>query len=175
MDNNQKVVTKAYVEMRRSNTREMLSDDYIPYYDRLVELLESSKAGAYFMPYSAARGLDEQAKLYAYGRTDTSKGVVTNAKPGDSPHNWGCATDWGEFRPEFVGQEVWNKANWEFYADCVRGAGLRWGGDFKSFKDKPHNELSINQSWRRIGDIFRKEGKLIAELAITNSKTGGLK
>jgi len=144
--------------------RDSLSSIYLPFYDALIEELEKSQFGDFFAPYSGRRTMEEQVALYSKGRTaDDVKNrvkIVTYAKAGDSPHNWGCATDWAEFQPTFVGQDVWNKANWSYFAQCVRKVGLVWGGDFLSLKDKPHCELMIHGSWSKIGKIYRDTGDL---------------
>lgn len=78
----------------------------------------------------------EQDKLYAQGRT-TAGSIVTNAQYPKSPHNWGVAFD---FCKNVKGQE-YNDLN--FFAEVGalgKSIGLFWGGDFKSFKDRPHLE-----------------------------------
>lgn len=168
-DDNKNKITLAYVEMRRENTREGLVPLYQDYYDVLCEELKNT----YWAPYSGRRSLEEQLKTYMKGRTPESialgERIVTRARPGDSPHNWGCASDWAEFRPEFVGQEIWNKANWNEFGAAVRKVGLVWGGDFKSIIDKPHSELPLRVSWKQIGSIYMSEGKQAAIEAIVEN------
>lgn len=43
--------------------------------------------------YCGRRTMEEQAELYAKGRTKAGK-IVTKAKPGQSYHNYGLAFDW---------------------------------------------------------------------------------
>ena len=43
--------------------------------------------------YCGRRTMEEQAELYAKGRTKGGK-IVTKAKPGQSYHNYGLAFDW---------------------------------------------------------------------------------
>jgi peptidoglycan L-alanyl-D-glutamate endopeptidase CwlK len=43
--------------------------------------------------YCGRRTMEEQAALYAKGRTIIGK-IVTKAKPGESYHNYGLAFDW---------------------------------------------------------------------------------
>lgn len=82
----------------------------------------------------------EQNALYAQGRT-TPGGIVTRAK-GDtyqSPHQWGVAFD---FCRNVKGREYDDSDG--FFGKCGavgKQLGLRWGGDFKTFVDKPHLEL----------------------------------
>jgi hypothetical protein len=171
-EDNERIVALAYAKMRREQIRKELSPIFVPRFDILCETLEDTFWG----PYAGKRSFALQGEYYSRGRTAPGP-VITNAQPGDGPHNWACATDWCEWRPEFVAQEKWNKANWPQFADAVRGAGLIWGGDFKSIKDLPHCELGIAVSWRLVGDTFRKSGhgvalKFIQEQA--DKYTGGL-
>jgi len=137
---------------RIAEVRPTLSPLYLPYFDALCERLRDS----YWFPYKGFRSLAEQAELYGRGRTDKSLSIVTNANAGDSPHNWGCATDWVEWRPEWESKDIWNLSDWSFYGDQCRIVNLRWGGDFKSFQDRPHNELRITGTWREIGELHRR-------------------
>lgn len=147
-----------FAELRRDTVRDSLSYFYLEYYNALCEELD----GTFWAPYSSLRTLEKQQELYNKGRSDSSlrlnESIVTNAKPGDSPHNWGCATDWAEFCPDFRGQDVWNKANWDKFSSAVKKVGLIWGGDFKKLIDKPHCELPLNISWAKIGDTYRVKG-----------------
>ena len=86
------------------------------------------------------RTMDEQAHLYAKGRT-LGGSIVTNAKPGDSPHNWGCAFDIC-----FAGLEPFSDQHpWQGVGAIGKSCGLVWGGDFKSIVDRPHFE---RPDWR---------------------------
>ncbi len=80
----------------------------------------------------------EQDALYAQGRT-TPGSIVTNAKYPLSPHNWGLAFD--IYRND--GKGAYNDADGWFSrcGEVGKSLGLFWGGDFKSFRDKPHFEL----------------------------------
>ena len=169
-DHNAVKTALAYIAMRRESVRNHLNPIFIPYYDKLCLALENT----YWGPYVGLRDLDEQAKLYAQGRTAQGP-IVTNAKPGDSAHNYGCATDWCEMRPEFNGPFMWSKANWAEFGDAVRGCGMRWGGDFKSFQDRPHCELAIAVSWKKVGEIFRASGYNEALEYIKENLDGGSK
>ena len=157
-DNNLEQVTRAYVAMRRESTRAGMKPLYLKYYDKLCDTLQDT----FWAPYSGRRSLQDQEKLWLKGRSPESlaKGErrVTNAKAGDSAHNWGCATDWAEFRPEYVKSQIWDKAEWEVFGTAVRSVGLIWGGDFKSINDKPHAELPIKVSWGEIGKVYREMG-----------------
>jgi len=79
------------------------------------------------------RSPEEQNRLYAQGRTEAGK-VVTNARGGQSWHNFGLAADYA-----FVvnGQITW-KGPWNIFGRIAHECGLEWGGDFKRFPDRPH-------------------------------------
>lgn len=77
----------------------------------------------------------EQDKLYAQGRTRPGK-VVTNARGGQSLHNYGLAFDIA-FR-DHDGSVLWDVPLFARFAAIAKANGLAWGGDWKSFKDYPH-------------------------------------
>lgn len=80
----------------------------------------------------------EQDDLYAQGRTKAGS-IVTNCRYPYSPHNWGVAFD--IYRND--GQGAYNDGDGWFKScgQVGKRLGLFWGGDFKSFVDKPHFEL----------------------------------
>jgi peptidoglycan L-alanyl-D-glutamate endopeptidase CwlK len=90
------------------------------------------------------RTFEEQAQLYAQGRTKPGK-IVTNAKPGYSFHNFGLAIDCGVFEGgKYLDSTNPKKAD-SFHrqtAFICSKYGLRWGGNFKSIYDAPHFELN---------------------------------
>lgn len=84
---------------------------------------------------STYRSDDEQNALYAQGRTKPGN-VVTNAKAGQSMHNWKCAID---FCPITNGNYNWNdKALFTKVGNIGKSCGFEWGGDWASFLDLPH-------------------------------------
>ena len=111
-----------------------------------------------WQPFWGLRTMDEQARLYAQGRTAPGA-VVTQADAGYSAHNYGCASDWTIFNdlgePQWMGAK--NPAWGEYAAVCAR-LGLLYGGDFKS-PDGYHNELSIGPTWGGVFKVFKSLGK----------------
>jgi len=86
------------------------------------------------------RSKAEQDSLYAQGRTAPGK-VVTNCKYPQSPHCWGVAFD---FCRNVKGREYeTNDGFFEKVGELGKSTGLFWGGDFKSFKDRPHFEHPV--------------------------------
>jgi len=87
---------------------------------------------------SGTRTYAQQNALYRQGRT-TAGNIVTNAKGGQSWHNFGLAWDIGLFRD---GAYLTASAPYEAASDVAKIAGLEWGGDWISFKDTPHYQLA---------------------------------
>jgi peptidoglycan hydrolase-like protein with peptidoglycan-binding domain len=86
------------------------------------------------------RSKDEQDELYAQGRTEPGN-KVTNAKGGQSNHNFGVAVDLCLYTED--GKDVIWTADGDFkkVVAAMKKEGFKWGGDWKSFKDNPHFEL----------------------------------
>jgi len=87
------------------------------------------------------RTFERQTELYNQGRT-TPGAVVTNAKAGQSLHNYGVAADF-VFR-----REGYNASDtlWALLGDVGKKQGFEWGGDWKGFVDKPHFEMRLGHS-----------------------------
>lgn len=88
---------------------------------------------------STYRDSESQTALYNQGRTTPGK-VVTNAKAGQSWHNWRCAVDVVPIRN---GKPVWNTTGpdgvlWNRIGELGEQAGLEWAGRWKSFKELAH-------------------------------------
>lgn len=110
------------------------------------------EAGCDLLVTCTLRSLDEQARLYAQGRTMPGP-IVTKAKPGESAHNVGLAFDCVPVRD---GKPVWgtklaaDRALWTAYGAAVRAAGLVWGGTWRgSLVDFPHAEFP---EWRKFAN-----------------------
>lgn len=115
----------------------------------------------------------EQDTLYAIGRTVNPKaGKVTNARGGQSYHNFGMAFDivllkdtngdgtfetasW-ETNVDFDGD---GKADWKEIVTIAKQHGWEWGGDWK-FTDMPHFQKTFGFSVVQL-DTKVKAGKVI--------------
>jgi len=104
-------------------------------------LAECEKAGYRLRVTYGLRTLDEQAALYAQGRTAPGS-IVTQAKAGSSPHNYAAALD--VVFLDAKGQPDW-KGPWEKIGVIGEKLGLVWGGHFKTIVDRPHFEWA---HWR---------------------------
>ncbi len=84
------------------------------------------------------RDIEYQNYLYAQGRTSEGS-IVTNAKGGQSYHNFGLAFD---ICKNIKGQEY---SDLNFFKKCGEiwtAMGGVWGGNFESFLDNPHFEFN---------------------------------
>ena len=98
---------------------------------------------------SALRTWSEQSKLYNQGRTTPGK-IVTNAKAGESYHNYGLAFDVVEIKN---GQPIWNNPKWLAIGALGKRLGFEWGGDWK-FKDKPHFQKRFGRHHSQLAALY---------------------
>lgn len=122
------------------------------------------------------RTFKEQDNLYSLGRTKPGK-KVTNAKGGQSIHNYGFAVDicmmidgktasWDTVKD-------WDHDKVADWYECVKifaKYGWDWGGNWKTFKDLPHFEKKslktpkgeIKMTWRNLINLPKdKNGYII--------------
>lgn len=84
---------------------------------------------------STLRDDEAQTALYNQGRTTPGR-IVTNAKAGQSWHNFGCAFD---FVPIVNGKAQWDdSATFDKCGAIAESLGLEWAGRWKSFKELAH-------------------------------------
>lgn len=84
---------------------------------------------------STYRDHASQNALYAQGRTTPGK-KVTNAKGGQSYHNWKVAFD---FCPIVNGKPAWNDvALFTKCGEIAESVGLEWAGRWVKFKELAH-------------------------------------
>ena len=91
------------------------------------------------------RSFEEQEALYAKGRTVSGR-IVTNARGGQSYHNYGLAFDVVIMRN---GQAVWESLPKDI-ADIAISLGFEWGGNWRTFKDYPHFQMTFGQSIKEL-------------------------
>lgn len=94
------------------------------------------------------RSNEEQAKLYAIGRTVKGR-KVTNAKPGESKHN--CvdsktgkpAAEAFDIAVLVNGKLDWNLESdiWQLVGKLGEELGLEWAGRWERFREGPHFQL----------------------------------
>jgi len=116
--------------------------DLHPHMRLLAErlLARAGQAGIPLTVVSTLRSMQDQAELYAQGRTRPGA-IVTYARPGYSYHNFGLALDvvptrlmmmenWGD-TPEHRSEA---DALWHQLGLLGSDIGLTWGGDFLTRK-----------------------------------------
>lgn len=114
------------------------------------KLIEAAyKRGLLILLTQGHRTLKYQKQLYDQGRITPGE-IVTNARPGYSPHNYGLAIDFA-LLDLITGRKVlWDTridqdrdgvADWTEIVTEAKKLGFVWGGDFKKFVDKPHLEM----------------------------------
>lgn len=114
------------------------------------------------------RSFKEQNELYAQGRTTKGK-IVTNAKGGQSFHNYGLALDivllvdndgngpfeeasWDE-KKDFDND---NLSDWKEIVAIFKRYGWEWGGDWK-FQDTPHFQKTFSNSIVQLQEKFKNK------------------
>ncbi|MFN2746979.1 peptidoglycan-binding protein [Bacillus sp. z60-18] len=106
-----------------------------------IEVIKRAyKEKIYVQITSGYRSFEEQNRLYAQGRTAPGN-IVTNAKAGQSNHNYGLAVDYVLLSSDGK-KALWTvNSKWRRVAQIAKALGFAWGGDWKSFKDYPHLEM----------------------------------
>lgn len=106
-------------------------EDLVPaVQQRAQALVKAAKdAGIDLLVTSTYRSNEEQAALYAQGRMKPGA-IVTNARPGDSYHNWRCAFDVVPLRN---GKPVWGTSGpdgdlWRKIGEMGEAVELEWAG-----------------------------------------------
>lgn len=120
------------------------------------------------------RSLETQKHYYALGRTKVNPdgksakkpmgNIITNAKPGQGYHPYGLALDFvllvdgKQLKWDTTGDyDGDKKADWMEIVAIWKKHGFEWGGDWRTFKDLPHVQMTFGYSWQEL-------------LAMTNSK-----
>lgn len=136
---------------------------------KATELIKrAEKEGIKLRIYNAMRSYEQQQKLFNQpwdlidndgdGQVDESDEKVTNAKGGESFHNFGLAFDTVEIKD---GKAVWNNPRWNRIGEIGESLGLVWGGRWK-FVDKPHFQIMdfpLSHAQRNYNNkLFDKDG-----------------
>lgn len=98
-------------------------------------ILAAKKEGIDVLVTSTYRDNESQNALYAQGRSKPGR-IVTNARAGQSWHNFRCAFD---VVPIVNGKAQWNDMRtFRRLGEIGKRVGLEWAGDWKSFKEYAH-------------------------------------
>jgi|SRR5580765_4689689 len=120
-----------------------------PLVDKFLDAVAA--AGIDLLVTCTYRSLDDQAALYAQGRSVPGK-IVTRAMPGQSAHNYGMAID---VVPIVNGKPEWSTLDpvWITIGDMGEQAGLTWlGNPTSGFMEYPHFELP---HWKQVVTLIR--------------------
>ena len=121
-----------------------LSNIYPPFAEKCKNLLQicESRGVRYYM-ISGYRSVTEQNELYAQGRTKPGQ-IVTNARGGQSAHNFGIAIDFcRDVDMQRSGlQPSWNTPDYKVLGEEAVRLGLE-SGLYWNFKDAPHIQLPL--------------------------------
>lgn len=108
------------------------------------------------------RTYEQQDALYAKGRT-ASGSIVTNAKGGQSNHNFSLAVDvfplWDDGLLHMDGKsDAKNIKILKKIAPVGKSIGLEWGGDWKSIEDNPHFQLKTGKTMSQLRQLTKDAG-----------------
>jgi peptidoglycan L-alanyl-D-glutamate endopeptidase CwlK len=120
---------------------------------------------AEFLELAKARGLD----VIIYETLRTSQRQLELYKKGYSKLRGGGMHEYGvAFDAVFKGKEPWGEKHpWEKLGQVGKDIGLFWGGDWKSFQDRPHFQLIPVKS--KLQQLIR-DGKIPTPLPATIGK-----
>lgn len=120
---------------------------YPPFARKLQLLAQNLLArGVQYWAISGLRSWDEQAKLYAQGRTAPGP-IVTKAKPGQSFHNFAVAADLAHDADTARDglQPTWGIEDYKVLAEEAEKIGLEAAYHWRSFPEGPHVQLPIDR------------------------------
>jgi peptidoglycan L-alanyl-D-glutamate endopeptidase CwlK len=140
-----------------------LRGEALAIYDEIVEAL-GDKVICRFT--HTLRTIAEQNKLYAIGRTSAGR-IVTNARGGESYHNYGLAIDivlMHDNNNDWIYETIsYNREidkdndglkDWHEVVNIFKKYNWKWGGDFKTFKDYPHFEKNLGYSISKLKSLY---------------------
>lgn len=136
--------------------------------DEVKYLIEKAEAG--LPPYMAIRIVQGLRTFAEQNTLYNQKPRVTQAKGGQSYHNYGLAIDFC-FVIDTNGDGQYDKilwdtlkdhdkdgvADWQEVVKVFTDAGYEWGGAWSKFKDAPHLEKRFGLHWKEL--LVRYENK----------------
>lgn len=118
-------------------------------FERAKQIVQLAKNGGHELIISQGyRSFEEQDKLFA------KRPKVTNARGGQSMHNYGLAVD---FAFKIDGKISWDERLYKSIGHWSKIVKLTWGGNWK-FVDLPHCELPNLPSYRILRNWHDKGG-----------------
>ncbi len=119
--------------------------------------------GVQYIMVAGNRTYKEQDRLYAQGRTTPGK-RVTNAKGGQSNHNFGIAGDFGVFRGGDYLDATEPRTAEQVHKACAALAeefGLSAGFYWEDFQDQPHYEVATKLTLAQKRTRFERAGSVL--------------
>lgn len=122
--------------------------------------------GCEYVMISGHRSWEEQDVLYARGRTVPGD-KITNAKGGQSNHNFGIAADFAVFQGKIYldgGTNQQAALARRVHAACAvhaRKLGMDWGGDWRNLKDEPHFEIHTGLTLAQKRSVYQQRGSVL--------------
>jgi peptidoglycan LD-endopeptidase CwlK len=110
---------------------------------------QSAEKGIVILITDDFRSAEDQDRLYEQGRTAAGN-IVTQARGGESFHNFGLAIDFAIKTPSE--NVIWDmqydgnqngKSDWDEVVEMAKALGFEWGGDWAQFKDYPHLQMNF--------------------------------
>jgi peptidoglycan L-alanyl-D-glutamate endopeptidase CwlK len=144
-----------------------------PIFTPFIEAAEllAATLGCEYLAISGNRTFAEQDKLFEKGRTIPPIGkshIVTNARGGQSNHNFAIALDFGVFQGKRylddgtkAEQSVASGVHRSVAEKLAEKHGVEWGGNWKSFKDEPHFEIETGLTLQQKRDRLKKNGSVL--------------
>jgi peptidoglycan L-alanyl-D-glutamate endopeptidase CwlK len=138
-----------------------------------IEAAEALAAtlGCEYIAINGNRTFAEQDKLFAKGRTIPPIGkahIVTNARGGQSNHNFAIALDFGVFKGTRylddgtkAEKSVASGVHRSVAEKLAKKHGIDWGGNWKSIKDEPHFEIATGLTLEQKRDRMKKNGSVL--------------
>jgi len=129
---------EAYQKIVDSLKKKPEINDLLPKIKRDLVVIGArcAKKGYPFRLVEGYRSPERQTELF------NQRPKVTNAKAGESLHQYGVALDIYPTKNGYRSSAI----AWEIIAYEFKKLGYEWGGDFKNFIDKPHFELTLGYS-----------------------------
>lgn len=131
-------------------------DDLLPQVKELAEkfIAAAHEQGIDLLVTSTYRDNESQQALYEQGRSTPGK-IVTNARAGESFHNYRCAMD---VVPLINGKPNWDDTElWRKIGEIGESVGLEWAGRWVSFRELAHFQHTGGLTLAQL-----KEGMVIA-------------
>lgn len=137
-----------------------LRDEALRIYEAICKALSSQVFCRFTF---TLRTIAEQDALFAQGRTKPGK-KVTNARGGQSFHNYGLAIDVALIKGNGIEWSMTEDhdgdgmADWREVVNIFKANGWEWGGDWK-MRDNPHFQKTLGHSIAQLQAIMKAQPK----------------